>query len=178
MGYSTDFDGQVTVTPPLNAHEIAYLKQFSESRRMLRVSGPYGVDGEGFAGQDITADVRDNNSPPAEQPSLWCGWEPSEEGDAIRWNGAEKFHDGDEWMRYLISTFLCPQATVQGELANPVPGRAYPPEFSHFTFDHEVNGVIDAQGEDPEDRWCLVVTANVVTVQKARIVWDSDEDEG
>lgn len=86
----------------------------------------------------------------------------------------EDRNDGEVWMAYLIDTFLKPGATVAGERANPVPGRTYPEGLEHFTFDHEVNGVIDAQGDDPEDRWRLHVTANVVTVQKAQIVWDSE----
>lgn len=175
MGYSTDFEGTVTVTPPLNPHEIAYLNKFAGTRRMLRDLGPYYVDGSGFAGQGNDPDIRDHNSAPPEQASLWCGWIPTEDGTGIEWNGAEKFHSGDVWMAYLIDTFLKAGATLQGELANPVPGRHYSPAFDHFTFDHVVNGTIDAQGEDPEDRWRLVVTDNAVTVQRARFVWD-DED--
>jgi hypothetical protein len=53
------------------------------------------------------------------------------------------------------------------ELANPVPGRHYSAELRHFTFDHELNGVIDAQGEDDDDRSLLVVTRNTVTSVRA-----------
>ena len=53
------------------------------------------------------------------------------------------------------------------ELANPVPDRHSSAEFRHFTFDHELNGVIDAQGEDDDDRWRLVVTGNTVTSIRA-----------
>ena len=66
-------------------------------------------------------------------------------------------------MTYLIDLFLKPGAVVASELANLVPGRHYSAEFWHFTFDHELNGVIDAQGEDDDDRWRLVVTGNAVT---------------
>ena len=72
MGYTTDFEGAVTVVPPLNEHEIAYLRRFADTRRM-------------------------------------------------------------------------------------------DPEFARFTFDHTVNGTIEAQGEDPDDAWTLTVTENVVT---------------
>lgn len=174
MGYTTDFDGTVTVTPPLNTFELAYLRKFARSRRMVRDHGPYFVEGSGFLGQDDDADVRDHNTPPAGQVSLWCNWEPTEDGTAIEWNGAEKFHAADEWMAYLIDTFLKPGATVQAEMASPVAGRSYPQEFAHFTFDHEVSGTIDAQGEDSEDRWRLVVTANAVTTQRAHFAWDEE----
>jgi hypothetical protein len=42
MGYTTDFDGHIQVSPPLNADEIAYLKKFNETRRMKRTSGRPG----------------------------------------------------------------------------------------------------------------------------------------
>ena len=41
MGYTTYFEGAVTVTPPLNEQEIDYLSRFSGSRRMHRGNGPY-----------------------------------------------------------------------------------------------------------------------------------------
>ncbi len=175
MGYSTDFDGQVTVTPPLNAHEVAYLRKFSDSRRMDRKNGPYFI-GSGDFGQDHDADIRDYNRPPTEQPGLWCNWEPTEDGTAIQWNGSEKFYDSPDWMAYLIDTFLKPGATVAAEMANPVPGRVYPEEFGHFTSDHTVDGTIDAQGDDPEDRWQLVVTANVVTTRPLPVEAVEDDD--
>ena len=59
----------------------------------------------------------------------------------------EKFYNSEEWMTYLIDLFLKPGAVIATELANPVPGRHYSAEFWHFTFDHELNGVIDARAK-------------------------------
>jgi hypothetical protein len=168
MGYSTDFDGQVTIKPPLNGHEAAYLRKFADSRRMTRRLGPY------FADDTSDADVVNVNQQPPGQPGLNCDWEPSEDGTAIRWNGAEKFYDAAEWMEYLIGTFLRPGCVLQAELASPVPGRAYPDGVEHFTFDHVVDGVINAQGENAEDRWQLVVTGNAVTTRQAHFAFDDD----
>lgn len=183
MGYTTEFEGQVTVTPPLNPHEIAYLRQFSESRRMSRTNGPYFI-GSGFRGQGVEPDIRDYNSPPPGQPGLWCEWVPTEDGSAIEWDGGEKFYASEEWMTYLIDTFLKPGAALASELGALVPGRVYPSEFAHFTFDHELNGVIDAQGEAADDRWRLMVTGNEVTVQRAQVVfpdavvtWPEDSEQ-
>lgn len=171
MGYNTDFEGSVTVTPPLNPHEVAYLRTFMGTRHMRRRSGPYFTDGSDEFGQD--ADVLDYHRPPPGQPELWCWWEPSEDGTAIGWNGAEKFRSPAEWMVYVIDTFLKPGATVQEELQRRrVPGRVYPAEFGHFTFDHVVEGVINAHGQAPGDEWKLIVTANVVTEQHAHLTWD------
>jgi hypothetical protein len=68
MGYHTEFTGHVTVTPPLNPAEIAYLHAFADSRRMRRPEGPYSTcDADyselGFEGY---------NNPPDGQPGLWC----------------------------------------------------------------------------------------------------------
>jgi hypothetical protein len=167
MGYDTEFDGKVSISPPLNAHEIAFLRKFATSRRMDRARGPYFVDGSGLRGQGPDDDIRDFNQPPTGQPGLWCEWEPTDDGTAIKWNGEEKFYDSKEWMTYLIDTFLKPGAVLAGELASPVPGRQYSEEFGHFTFDHELNGVIDARGENEDDHWQLVVTGNTVTSVRA-----------
>jgi hypothetical protein len=164
MGYTTEFDGTISISPPLNAQEIAYLRQFAASRRMGRVSGPYVVDGAHPLLPHQDPDVLDHNEPPAGQPGLWCQWEPTQDGAALRWNGVEKFYYSVEWMTYLIDTFLKPGAVLESELASPVPGHHYPDEFRHFTFDHELNGVVDAQGEVDDDRWLLVVAGNTVAV--------------
>lgn len=184
MGYTTDFDGQITIASRstltkeqiadlfgagvhggtgLNPHEIAYLKRFAATRRMKRKLGPYYC-GSGFAGQDNGPDIIDYNDSPHRQPNLWCQWVPNEDGTALVWDQGEKFYDAELWMAYLIDTFLRPGARLQEELKNPISGRWYAPEFQHFTFDHSLNGTVWAQGEDFNDRWKLVVENNDVTV--------------
>ncbi|MEV7025544.1 hypothetical protein [Kitasatospora sp. NPDC093558] len=152
MGYTTDFTGRIAVEPPLNEQEIAYLRKFAETRRMDREKGPYYVDGTGYAGQGHDPDIRDFSKPPAGQPGLWCQWEPTDDGAAIQWNGHEKFYDSPEWMTYLVDHFLKPGAHAQGE-----------PGFEDFTFDHVLDGVIDAQGEESWDTWQLTVRDNEVS---------------
>lgn len=167
MGYTTDFTGTVTVEPPLNAAEADYLKRFANSRRFTRTDGPYALHEDGFRGPRII----DYNRPPVGQHSLWCDWAPTGDGTGIEWNGAEKFHSADDWMQYLIDTFLKPGAALQAELADPIPGRAYDAAFGRFTFDHVVNGTIEAQGEDRDDTWRLVVRDNRVSRVEAQTVW-------
>ncbi|MGE7438007.1 hypothetical protein [Kitasatospora sp. NPDC001175] len=152
MGYTTEFTGHVTITPPLNPTEITYLRKFADTRRMNRDNGPYFVNGGAPYGQAHDPDIRDYNRPPEGQPGLWCKWEPNDDGTAIEWNGIEKFYDATEWMAYLIDHFLKPSGHAQGQ-----------PGFEKFTFDHVVNGTIDAQGEDPCDVWQLTVAGNVVS---------------
>lgn len=84
-------------------------------------------------------------------PGNYCQWEPTHDGTALGWDGGEKFYHSVEWMEYLIKMFL--------------------------RSNHVLNGVIDAQGEDMDDRWRLVVKNNVVTKQEATLFWSVDEEE-
>lgn len=161
MGYDTTFTGHVTITPPLNAAEISYLKDFASSRRFQRHSGPYTAPGNEFRGFDTI----DYNSPPTGQPNLWCQWMPSDDGTRISWDGNEKFHDAEQWMTYLIDTFLKPSATLAAELADPAAGRHYDSRFQGFIFCHVVNGRITAEGKG--ERYDIVVVDNHVTTGTA-----------
>lgn len=152
MGYSTEYTGTVTVNPPLGPVEIAYLNAFSETRRMQRSNGPYFVEGSGPFGQGRDGDVLDSNAPAAGQPGLWCNWVPTEDGSGIEWNGVEKFYYGREWMQYLIDHFLKAGGEAKGQ-----------PGFEGFTFDHVLNGVLDAQGDESDDAWQLTVADNLVS---------------
>ena len=150
MGYTTEFEGHVTVEPPLNEDEINFLNKFSDTRRMNRGNGPYFVDGTGYAGQGHDPDITDFNRPPEGQPGLWCQWVPNEDGTQLKWNDGEKFYDSENWMSYLIDHFLRPGAHAVGQVEG-------------LQGNHTVNGVIHAQGADRRDRWTLVVTNNEVT---------------
>ena len=173
MGYTTDFDGQIDVVPPLNEVEIAFLTKFADTRRMDCEQGPYYVDRGGFSGQDSQdPKIRNYNSPAEGQPGLWCQWVPSEdETDAIVWDGNEKFYDSPEWMAYLIEHFIGKNPKAKSELP--------------FLQGHVLNGTISAQGEDPDDMWLLHVKDNVVSVEElvatpigdVRIVGGDDPDE-
>jgi hypothetical protein len=167
MGYTTDFEGFVTITPPLNASEIAYLNDFAETRRMHRAAGPYFVRGTGAFGQGNDGDVLDFNSPDPSQPGLWCQWRPLSDGSGLEWDGGEKFYNAPEWMRYLVALISTKPDDETYALMLAADER-----FADFTFDHVVEGEIQAQGEDTGDRWLLVVTDNVVAVQKATFTYE------
>lgn len=171
MGYTTEFEGRVEISPPLNEAEIAFLKKFSDTRRMDRRNGPYFVDGTGFKGQHKDADVIDQNSPPDGQPGLWCNWVPTDDGTALEWNGSEKFYSSVEWMQYLIDHFLKPGCEASWGLENGL---------SFLTADHVLNGVLEATGEERDDVWDLVVKDNIATaVQTNRkwLGWYEEEEE-
>lgn len=163
MGYTTNFWGQIVVKPALSEKEIAYLNNFSGTRRM-REKGEYYC-GTGYAGQDKELDIIDFNFPPPEQPNLWCSWVPTENGDAIEWDEHEKFYSAAEWMWYLIQNFLKP---------DPIAKIRFPKQFA-FLKGHICNGTIEAQGEDSEDRWRLIVKDNEVSVTRAHWTFNRPE---
>lgn len=158
MGYTTDFEGSLTIEPPLNAKEVEYINKFSDTRRMNRTNGPYFVGGKGFKGQEDDADVTDHNQPPDGQPGLWCQWIVSENGTTLEWDGGEKFYDATAWMEYIINHFLgqCPIARNANQ---------------HFEFlqGHLLNGDIFASGEESSDHWKIEVRNNVVTEKQGHI---------
>lgn len=159
MGYTTRFTGRITIEPPLNAHEITYLHKFAETRHMHRERGPYFVNGTGVFGQNRDPDIIDINRPDPTQPNVYCQWVPTDDGTALVWDKGEKFYDAAEWMQYLIDHFLRDGAAASQDTDNRLL------QFFYFSFDHVCNGTIEAQGEDPNDRWRLVVTDNVVMVE-------------
>ena len=163
MGYTTEFEGSVSIEPPLNASEISYLRSFAESRRMNRTQGPLYVEGSGFRGQNSSDDgVIDGNRPHPDQPGLWCQWVPTDDGADLEWDGGEKFYESPQWMKYIVQKLLAPEG--KGYVAAHIDED---PRLAHFTNDHVVNGEIFAQGEENEDRWWLQVTDNEVFVTEA-----------
>jgi|SRR5277367_528930 len=174
MGYDIDFDGQVTVTPPLNAAEVAFLKRFAKTRHCACQSSKWVADETLYCPPDrrtyCTASHLDN-------PGYYCKWEPSDDGTTIQWNEQEKFDDGEEWMQFLIEEFLKPNANIFTTLIPVINGVAV--TDAHLIFEisgHVLNGVIDAQGEEPDDRWKLVVKDNVVTVVEPTVTWPVDDE--
>lgn len=168
MGYTTYFEGQFTIDRPLASEHRAYLEKFSGTRRMRRnadltegrpdpireaaglalgLEGAYFVGGEDFRGQEHSDDVADYNNPPEGQPGLWCGWIPSEDGDAIIWDEGEKFYFYTDWIEYLIKHFLAP-------------------------WGYTLSGEITWSGEEQGDIGKVVIVDNAVSVKAAKIVYD------
>lgn len=163
MGYTTEFEGSFRLDRPLRPEQVQYLQQFNGTRRMSRdakiaaslpdplrqavglpigENGGYFVGGTGMAGQDDDASVVDYNSPPSEQPSLWCQWRPTDDGTAIEWDGGEKFYDYAEWLCFIIVHFLAPWGYV-------------------------LDGEVKWSGEEEEDAGILRVRNNEVSISPA-----------
>ena len=159
MGYSTDFDGSITISPPLSQEEITYLNKFSNTRRMKRKSGDYNVEGCEDFGDD---DIIEFNQSPQEQPGLWCQWVPSDDGSCILWDDGEKFYESAAWMEYIIAHFI-------GE--DPIAKQVDPTRFG-FLQGHTCEGDIFASGEDSDDFWKIEVRDNVVSRVEGQVSYD------
>jgi hypothetical protein len=146
MGYTTDFEGSLKLTPSLNEKQTEYINRISSTRRMKRNpeklmelykgkhGNPfvknsqmseliYGKQGEFFAMDDGQAgqlhdnSIEDYNGPPSTQPGLWCQWQIFDNGASLEWDGEEKFYNYIEWLKYIIKTFFIPWGIVaDGEI--------------------------------------------------------------
>lgn len=186
MGYTTTFDGQVEIVPPLNEAEISFLTDLASTRRMLRTKGPLFITDVANMGQGQAEDVVEYNRANGEtswdgkasdsslfeengQPGLWLQWVPTEDGTALEWDGNEKFYNATEWMRYLIDNLLAPSAKdYLDQHANE------DPRLGAFTCNHVVNGEIYAEGEESGDLWVLVVQDNQVAVADGTVTYNRE----
>jgi hypothetical protein len=168
MGYTTDFEGAFTITPPLTPEHRAYLERFAYVRHMARNAeltakrpdpireaaglpvgeqGGYFVGAEGEYGQvDSAPDITNYNRPPTGQPGLWCQWVPNEDGTALQWDENEKFYQYIPWLHYLLDHFLTP-------------------------WGYTLNGEVTWEGEHGDDAGMIRVADNVVTVLDAQRVY-------
>jgi hypothetical protein len=172
MGYTTYFEGEFTLDKPLTQAQGDYLRKFAETRRMKRnpavterredplreaVGLPVGEDGcffvgsEGVYGQerDVCSGVVEYNSPPDDQPGLWCQWTVGDDNDTIVWDGGEKFYNYEDWLAYIVANFLEPW------------GRT-------------LNGEVEWSGEEHGDFGKIVVEDNITSSLFGRIVYEQN----
>jgi hypothetical protein len=167
VGYTTNFEGAFEITPTLAPEHAAYLRAFSETRRMKRdaskvaqydddsrrlVGLPIGNAGEYFVGerydcgQRHTPDIIDYNEPPATQPGLWCQWIPNAGGTALEWDGGEKFDYYVQWLNYLIKHFFTP-------------------------WGYSLSGVVTYEGEDGADFGKIEIVEGRAVKRAGKRVW-------
>lgn len=80
MGYNTDFEGAMTLTPELTTAQTNIINKFCEQRHGGNMDVHEGM------------------------PGFWCNWET--DGTKLFWNGAEKSYDMPEWLELLIEEFF------------------------------------------------------------------------
>jgi hypothetical protein len=117
---------------------------------------PLGPEGAYFVGvpddhgESHRPSVLDANRPPADQPGLWCNWEPNDAGDRLGCPEGDHFYLFDDWLGYIIEHFLSRWGCT-------------------------LNGTVAWQGAQEPDRGVLIVRDNVVDNLGAIVVTDGDE---
>lgn len=147
MGYETTFYGDLEIFPALTPLDRDYLKNFHLTRHYKRdVSSDYGVEGEFYVegpderkGSNWLIDEIPGayNEPPSTQPSLWCGWYPSDDGARLICESG-KTKCPKEWLDWLIDKFFLPRGyIVEGTVS--FQGEEYPDQGIIEVKDGEVN---------------------------------------
>ncbi|QRG65954.1 hypothetical protein [Brevibacillus choshinensis] len=155
LGYSTAFEGYLEVDKELDDDSFELLKGLARTRRIKRdpqileqlgygTAESLGIDGELYvepAGKtnDYCPSIINQNEPPGRQPGIFLQWIPTEDRKRIIWDRGIKFYNADEWIMYLIDNILSPRGYI-------------------------VNGIVNAQGEDEEDKWRIEVKENTVDI--------------
>lgn len=80
MGYTTTFDGKMTLTPALTAAQTQEIEDFCEER--------HGGNMDVYPGY----------------PTFWCDWQT--DGKKLSWSGSEKSYYMDKWLGLLIERFF------------------------------------------------------------------------
>lgn len=164
MERTSKFIGEISIFPALSAEEINYLKQFNSTRHTQLLPDPYAIGN--FEPEDLrNADpdlVMKNSCPQEGQPGLWCNWIPTNDGTAIKWDGAEKSHDMAEWLVYLVEHFIGRTPLAKTKLP--------------FFGGHELNGEVEVVGEQPKDCRKIVVANSQIRVLEGSTVYGDLDD--
>jgi len=189
MGYTTDFEGRFTVTPPLTVEHACYLARFSGTRRMSRDEGkakglpdpyreavglPVGAHGAfftggaGAAGQGGDESVVSHNGPPTRQPGLWCQWVPqTESGESLCLSGWSEDEGPEEGAVYTHFGW------DGGEkFYNYQEWLAYLLENFLEPWGYRLDGEVTWQGEERSDVGKIVVNNNEVAIKSGHIEWE------
>ncbi len=161
MATSTQYTGDLTIEPPLNEHERKALAAFFNSRRIRTTGGPLDCRRLPSGHPDVLS----YDEPPEGQPGLHCDLEVSEDGKVLRWGGDDNSSsDLHLWITYVIDHLLKDGAEfsfLDRDLDLSLVSEDN--LLLSFTFNHYVNGVIDAEAM-VGDEWKIYVIDNEVSV--------------
>lgn len=157
MSYDVNYSGELSIEPPLNDAEISYLEAFAISRRYRRFNhGPLAVEPVDIWDDPDTSRLGISR-PPLGQPGYYCRFSSYNNGATLGWDETECADYGAEWIAFIVSRLLSPEARAYiDEHIND------DPRLASFTTNHILNGEITAFGEDSGDIWRITVENNVV----------------
>lgn len=144
--------GAITVSPPLDASEVAFLAGFAAAAV------------RDHAGRPGPASATVRRVWPG-QPRTACPWTPCAQGCCLlpaprKASGAASGAGSGagsgpgvaaQWMRFLVGTFLRARHRVDGALVVPVHGR--PPEVVLVEDGEVFEGLVDPAPDDPVGGW-------------------------
>lgn len=148
MGFSTEYLGFVTITPPLNRAEAEWLTGFADWGG-LPDGDPFRLPMNPRAA--IAQAFRDRGgsmSSPGGIPSGVYDWRVCEHGDRIMWRRMEKSNDAEQALSFLVDHYLGHSAKAKN---------SDNPDFADFTFDHHLDGVVAGQRDDTDELFLLRV---------------------
>lgn len=114
MGLHTSYLGHLRITPALSADEVEFIRSFNDTRHCGDDDAPlrttqHPADDEATSGGEAYSRAAPG------MPGLWCPWSCCRTGCCLHWDGVEKPYAPQEWLGYLINTFLRPRATLRAD---------------------------------------------------------------
>jgi hypothetical protein len=206
MGYSTDFEGSLSLTPPATKEQTNYINLLSSTRRMKRdvntlfdiykgkCGNPfaendeeiYGNDGEYFArndgssGQSQDKSILDFNTPPGQlthEDYRIMG------PNAYFTENVRRTRDGEcqpgLWCQWIINENGTELMWDGGEkFYEYIPWLKY--YISHFfeKWGIKLNGEIRYQGEDHDDNGVIVVEDNFIGKRPKKRIYSPEDPYG
>lgn len=153
MGLHTSYLGHVRIAPALNEKEVEFLSGFNHTRHCGDQERPLST-AQHPADNERTADVEAYNRAAPGMPGLWCPWTCCSTGCCLHWDGVEKPYSPQEWLTYLIDTFLRPGGALHADAEARGLG---------LTFDHILNGMLVGERHETAELFALEVRDNVVS---------------
>lgn len=80
MGYNTEFEGSIEITPALTVDEYVTMEKLTRTRH--ENNRMYGGSGEA--------------------PGYYCDWRFAPDGGSLAWSGAEKSYEMDKWLELIV----------------------------------------------------------------------------
>jgi hypothetical protein len=136
---------------PLTPDEVVFLKNFNHTRHCGGTSpldvAAHPVDNEPTGNRDA------QNRVALGMPGFWCPWTCCDDGCCLHWDGVEKPYAPEQWLTYLIETFLRPGANLARDRRALECG---------LTFDHVLDGLIVGERRETAELFALEVRDNHV----------------
>jgi hypothetical protein len=185
MGYTTDFDGQLTLSKPLTKKQFDFLEKLKDTRRMKRDVSKlmetykgkhgypgrtadkntpeeiYGIEGEFFVHEDETTGVIDYNIAPG-QVSFLDDSSKAQPGLWLQWEVLEGDDENDPQVL---------QWDGGEKFYNYTEWLQYLIDRFFNPWGIMLNGEIEWVGEDSSDRGKIVVKNNVMEVYEGKTVY-------